>query len=487
MWRQILNYIPVNLANLIVSFGTISILTRLFDGAEFGRYALTITTMYFVHMALFTWVEAAMARFHAKAEQNGYLPSHLKTIYVASASLIAVCLPILLLLIFILPLEGRLKMLLSFAFVTTCVHLMYNIGVEAHKASHRIGRFSVIHTSQSLLGFGIGIIVVLLTPLRELGPFIGLLIAALVTLAVDLPFMLRKMRHGRVSNKMVGNYFSYGMPICFALILSYMLAQGDLFFIKYFMGDAAVGEYNAGYNLANRSLDVVFVWLGMAFTPIAVTTLERHGLEKTKSVLKAYGETLLLLVMPAAVGIGLVSESAGFILGDSVRANAVKIMPLIAVAAVMNGFIAHYIQRAFVLAKNTRALAITMVLPVILNFGLNIILIPKFGLMGAVWATLIAYGFAIIATFIVARRSFPLPLPLKVFAQTSLACMLMAVVVKEFPIPNETADVFVLLIKATVGGCVYIPTIVLLNVSNTKDIIGVEIAKISKRYEARKA
>ena len=69
IWRQMLGYIPVNVANIIVSFGTIAILTRLFDGAEFGRYALAVASMHFIHMTLFSWVEAAMARFYARAER----------------------------------------------------------------------------------------------------------------------------------------------------------------------------------------------------------------------------------------------------------------------------------------------------------------------------------------------------------------------------------------------------------------------------------
>jgi len=47
MGKSALAYLPVNLANIVASFGTIMILTRLLSGAEFGLYALAVITVEF--------------------------------------------------------------------------------------------------------------------------------------------------------------------------------------------------------------------------------------------------------------------------------------------------------------------------------------------------------------------------------------------------------------------------------------------------------
>ncbi len=468
-----LGYVPVNLANIVISFGTIALLTRLFDAAEFGRYAIAMVSLQFFHMLIFTWLEAAIARFHARAEKGDGLASLLKTSYITGIILAALAFLILLAGLYVLPLgDGRMKMLLGFALGSTCIMVIYNIGIEAHKAAHRISRFSALHTSQSLLGFSVGIALILLTPLRETAPFIGIIMATIATIMVDLPFMLKRMKGGRFKKKLSYKYFAYGLPISLSLLLSYILSQGDLFFIKYFMNDQAVGAYNAGYNLANRSLDVLFIWIAMAVTPIAVTALEQEGLEKTTQVLKNYGATLLLFVLPAATGIALVAEPAGLILGISVREEAVKIMPWIAFVGVMNGFISYYAQRAFMLAKNTGILAIIMVFPVLINIGLNIWLIPLYGLQGAVWATLAAYAIGLVLSLAVARRYFPLPLPLKAFAQTSFACLVMSGCVLALPASLENLpDIIELLIKTGVGACVYGLVVFAMNAANCRDLV----------------
>ena len=107
--RSMLAYIPVNLANIIVSFGTIVILTRLLDGAEFGRYALAMISLQFAHMAIFTWLEAAMARFQARAEREGDENSHLKTLYVSAARLSVAGWAVMMAFLFVLPISQDLK------------------------------------------------------------------------------------------------------------------------------------------------------------------------------------------------------------------------------------------------------------------------------------------------------------------------------------------------------------------------------------------
>ena len=335
MGRSMLAYIPVNLANIIVSFGTIVVLTRLLNGEEFGRYALAMITMQFAHMGLFTWLEAAMARFQARAEREGDVNSHLKTIYAYAVACGAAGFAFMMVVLWALPLSQIMKTLLVATLASTTLQIFFNLGMEAHRAAHRIRRYSFTYSTQMLMSFTIGILLIMTTPLREIAPFIGIIIALLVTLAIDLPFMLKQMKGGVTQPAKANTYFRYGMPICISLLLAYALNSADMYLIAGMMGEASAGQYNAGYNLANRSLEILFVWISMAATPIAVTLMEKEGVEGSRQIMKDYGASLLWIAMPAATGIALVSKEFGFILGESVRAEAITVMPLIAFAGVL--------------------------------------------------------------------------------------------------------------------------------------------------------
>ncbi len=82
-WRHILGYLPVNLVQGAVAFGTIVLFTRLLQPDEYGRYALVLATTQLVQMAFFTWVHAGMARFYETARGEDRLGQHFATGYAA--------------------------------------------------------------------------------------------------------------------------------------------------------------------------------------------------------------------------------------------------------------------------------------------------------------------------------------------------------------------------------------------------------------------
>lgn len=479
--RTLLAYLPVNLANVVVSFGLIVVLTRLLSPEEFGRYAIAMITLQFVHMGAFTWLEAAMARFQARAEKDDDIASHLRTLYVLAAGLGSLLVVLFLAIIFVLPLSRDLQTVLAFAIGSAGLQVLFNLGMEAHRAAHRVIRYSLTYSSQTLLSFSIGIALVIFTPLRESGPFLGLILGLIIGLMVDLPSMVRRQKGGRFEADRTKRYAAYGLPICMSLLLGYTLNSSDVYIIAAVMGEASAGQYNAGYNLANRSLEILFVWVSMAMTPAAVTAFEKTGTKASQDIMRNYGASLLWIAMPAAVGIALVSKDAGFILGENVREQAVTVMPFIAFAGLINGIVTYYVQRAFMLSGQTKEIVWLMVPPVVLNIILNIILIPKFGLMGAVASTIVGYSMALVLSVAMARRHYPLPLPVRAAAEIAFACGVMAVAVSALPLGQFEPGLLTLIIKGSVGAFAYVTTCYVINAADCRAIIRDMVARVRRR------
>jgi len=454
--RSIMAYLPVNLATVIVAFGGLAILTRILEAEEYGRYALAMVTMLFMHMGLFTWLEASIARFQARAERENDEATYLKTIYVYAGIIGIISIPIICTIVWALDLDTGLRNVIMAAIVTTGMQLSLNLGFEAHKAAHRIRRYSSIYASHQILSFALGIMIIMLTPVREMGMFIGIGLSVMIMGCIDLPFMFKKLKGGRVESARLKTYFAYGAPISLSLVLAYALNSADMYIITGMMGEASAGTYSAGYNLANRGMEVLFIWIGMALTPIAVTAMEQDGQEASVDVMRDYGGLLLWIVMPAAVGLALVAEPLGFILGEELRAGAVKIIPYIAISGLLNGLMTYYVHRAYMLSGETGTYAWLLIAPVVLNVVMNFWLIPIHGLQGAVWATITSYALGLVLSFAVARRHYPLPLPLTAIAQILMACTIMVGAVLALPESVDTLpDWMELIIKAGLGACAY--------------------------------
>lgn len=475
--RSILAYLPVNIANIVASFGTIVILTRLLDPMDWGLYAIAMITMHAVHMLLFTWVEAAMARFQARAERNNDVNTHVKTLYLMAAAMGAGGFSIMVLMLKFLPIDPDLRSVLVVAFGSSCIMLFFNLSMEAHKAAHRIKRYSLNYSGHTLFSFGIGVLFIMFSPFKAEGPFFGIILSLLTIGLVDFIFMLRQMRGGKYDQAKVKTYLHYGVPIGIALVLTYALNTADSYMIAYLIDIETQGRYVAGYNLSNRSLEIIFSWVAMAVTPMAITAFEKESSEESQKIMKEFGATLLWLTFPAATGIALVSKDAGFILGEGVREQAIMVMPLIAFAGLINGFMNFYVHRAFMLSGKTGAFVWAMVPPVLLNLVLNWFMIPAYGIMGAVWATVICYAFACTIAVILARRYYPLPLPFRAAVEISGACLFMAACVHLAAVPDSLPDFVRLFLKAAIGGGAYLGVCWVFNLANCRTVLSNIIRK----------
>ena len=75
--RGLIGYLPANIVQGVVGLLTIMVFTRLLTPEQYGGYALALSVMTLAHTTLFTWVEAALARFQARAVERGDVADHL--------------------------------------------------------------------------------------------------------------------------------------------------------------------------------------------------------------------------------------------------------------------------------------------------------------------------------------------------------------------------------------------------------------------------
>ena len=198
--------------------------------------------MQFFHMALFTWMEAAMVRFQARAERENDVANHLKTLYRLAFVTGIVGFSLTTLVLYLSSLDERLVFVLVFALSATCLHIIFSLGMEAHKAAHRIKRYSVVYSSKVFISFSLGILFIFITPLQASAPFLGIICGLIIVGGIDFLFMWRQMRGGQFQSKKAKSYFVYGAPLCIGLLLSYALNSADVYLIAAIMGSASAGE-----------------------------------------------------------------------------------------------------------------------------------------------------------------------------------------------------------------------------------------------------
>ena len=465
--RHLLGYLPVQLTQAIVGFGGVAIFTRLLSADDYGQYALALAALSLFHMATFTWLEAAIARFHARAEARRRLGDHLATAYGLYLLMALAGAVLMLAALTFLPFDARLKTALVFAAISLLLRALLQIGLVTHRAAGEIGRYSALEAGSLMLGFIIGVGIIFTTDLGAAGIFMGMAIAAAVALVVDLPLMLRRAAKGRRQLVRAQAYAKFGAPVSASLVFEQLLSVGDRFLIAAFLGQGAVGMYAAGYGLADRLLDIIFIWFGAAVWPLTIKALESEGVEAARDVAGRAAGLMALIAFPAAAGLALVAVPlTTIIIGENLREQAAIILPWIALSGLMKGMMTYYFHEAFTLKRRTASMAAIMAGAALLNLGLNLVFIPVFGIAGAAAATVIAYFLSLLVCAWLGRKYFPLPLPWTDWLKAGAATAVMAVVVMSLPAIGSAW--LMLLAQGLIGALVYIGCALALNVADCR-------------------
>jgi O-antigen/teichoic acid export membrane protein len=162
---------------------------------------------------------------------------------------------------------------------------------------------------------------------------------------------------------------------------------------------------------------------------------------------------MVLLTLPATVGLALVARPLSELLvGPAMADGAAHVTPWIAAGGFFSGITTYYLHQAFTLGRRTGLLLLAMTFPAGLNLALNLVLVPRFGIDGAMWATAASYAAGALASWGLGRRVIDLPLPLDTLLKAGLACVPMALVVSSLPALGGIAE---LAMKAGAGALLF--------------------------------
>jgi O-antigen/teichoic acid export membrane protein len=451
-WRGVLGYLPVNIVQGVVGLLSIVVFTRVLSPEAYGVYALAFSVMSLSQTALFVWLEASMARFYVRELEAGRLAGHFATLYRCYAVL-AVGFPLAALaFVWFCPMPNALRLAVVAGLATTPIRSLVKLSQERRRAAGDVTGAARLDVIQTGVGFLAGAGLAWLG-LGGSAPLLGTGVVAGVLLVWVLPTDLPRARGGRFEGARARMYASYGLPVAASLILALALASTDRFVLAAFRNESTVGVYQAGYSLANRTLDVVFVWLGMAGGPASIAALERGGHTALKDVAREQSGFMVALTLPAAVGLALVARPlADIMIGPALRQGAAQVTPWIAASAFFAGINTHYLHTAFTLARRTGRLMLAIAIPAVLNLILNLALVPRFGLQGALWATLASYGVGVGVSYTLGRRSLVLPIPWSTLSRAALSSAAMGAAVFCTPAYGGAAE---LVAKALVGVAIY--------------------------------
>ncbi|MAF51270.1 MAG: hypothetical protein CMH64_04235 [Nanoarchaeota archaeon] len=179
--------------------------------------------------------------------------------------------------------------------------------------------------------------------------------------------------------------FRYSLPLLFGNFIFSLILWTDTLMLGYFLPESEVGIYNAALPTAFLMFTIPYALLAL-FIPILTELHAQNKTEDFRSVYKTITKWIFLLNIILLGIFYLFSEKIlGILFGQEYTIASTSL--LILSTGYFIGFLASSIQSVLLVIKRTKLILLNTSIMAIGNILLNILLIPKYGIVGAAIAT----------------------------------------------------------------------------------------------------
>ena len=390
----------------LINFLALVLYTRLLTPEQYGQYALVLAGLGLVQVVGFQWLGLCLARFlPANRDAPERFLSEIKFLFVVLALIFsAVGLVAMLLL-----LDPVWQRLVALAVILLIAHAWFELNLIHAAAALEPRLYGRMNLTKSAIAVALGSLLAWLG-LGAYSPLWGLLLGVSLATLIFGRSVWRGVRPIRPDPDKIRNLFAYGMPLAANFALAWVVASSDRFLLGWLLDVGSAGQYAVGYDLAQHSIGMLLMIVNLAAYPLAIHALERGGTEAARVQLRKNGAVIFSLAFAAAAGVAVLAPLlGGLLLGAEYGDTAVELLPWVALAAALSGLKAYYFDTAFHLGRSTVKLVWISVGASIVNVIFNLIWIPHYGILGAAYATVLAYAVGTVASAWLGRRFFVLP------------------------------------------------------------------------------
>jgi O-antigen/teichoic acid export membrane protein len=251
----------------------------------------------------------------------------------------------------------------------------------------------------------------------------------------------------------IREYLSFGLPTIPVGISAWVVASSDRYVISYFLGATSVGIYSAGYGIGTIIIMAAGV-LDLVLTPALSKLYDEGRMEEVKTHLKYSLKYLLAVTIPFVFGAAILAEPVLRVFSTAeIASEGYIVVPLVALSTL---FMTAYVPigNIVILAKKTRITGTIWIVCALVNLGLNILVVPHLGILGAAITTLIAYGLALGLTTYYSFKEFKFPIDWRFIVKSLIASGAMSVAIWAIAPEGTLATALTVLAGTAIYGAV---------------------------------
>lgn len=314
--------------------------------------------------------------------------------------------------------------LLQLTFITVLLRIFNVISSQLLQLQHKSSFYSAIHVIKLVITLVLTILAVTKYERGVEGIWEATIIGEGLILLATAPFVLKNI-YPRLEWKIFKEMLAYSSPLVLSNLAVITLTVTDRYMLHYMSGLAATGIYSLGLRLANTLKITVTDSLLSALAPIRMKKFNEPNNHRFFSKILTYSSFVFIIVL---LGVSLFSlEGIKLITKTQDYWSAAGIISILSFAFLFSLMRLHF-TTGLTIKRNSKVLGLLTFISAIINFGLNLVLIPRWDINGAAAATLLSQAVYMCLTYLFAQKSYRIPYELvKLLKATLLAALIIVI------------------------------------------------------------
>jgi O-antigen/teichoic acid export membrane protein len=437
----------------LVSF---PILTRIFSVSDYGILGLITTTLLIATAITKLGLPNAIVRFYAGFKTERRLTDFYSTIFTGSLLAAAIVAALFVVSIRLIPdkfIDNNFVSLLSLCSILIFTKCATDTLTSFLRAEQRTKLYNLIMIVGRYGSLSLGILLVFFFIKGLHGFYVGQIVSGIIILFFLLYIFRKSLRISLASFSpaIFKDSLKYGFPLVWAELGHLVLNFADRYLIQLYLGSIPLGLYTAGYNLATYATEMIIYPINYAMTPIYMNILVNKGEQQTKEFFTKLFTYFSLIMLPSVFGFIAVGKDLISLLASTKYAESYLVLPYVVIGQAIYAC-TIILNSGLFISKKTYVVTYVMMGVCVLNIALNIVLIPRYGIIGAAQATLIScILYAVILTHY-SMREFKFPLEYRRIFLYLFASCVMFITIREINFAGYFANI---LVKVAVGALLY--------------------------------
>lgn len=248
------------------------------------------------------------------------------------------------------------------------------------------------------------------------------------------PFLTRG-GEGQIQRR---DFVSYSAQMLAESGTAFALLQSGRLVLGFFLPSADVGVYNVVVLLAGLATLFTFSWNAI-FSPIIADVYHRGGVELMRSLLGTITRWIVLLTLPIFAWLIVSGEGVLSVFGSDFRGGYAALVVLAGAQVVDSA--AASVSSCLAMTKYQRFNVMNILVMAVVSVALNVVLVPRMGILGAAVATAAAIVLVNVARLVEGRvllRVFPFDRSSLKLVATAAVLIGLAYVARSFlAVPEE--------------------------------------------------